>query len=58
MVGMAVRDHGFVDRPGRIDMEAAKATIETGGGRQENVLGAHGFLDMSWFCDVHQPLHA
>src|ERR1700732_2795695 len=41
MIGMAVRDHGLVDRPGRIDMEAARLATEAGRGRQQNVFGAH-----------------
>ena len=42
MVGMPMGDHGLVDRPGRIDMKAAAAATEAGGGRQQNVFGAHG----------------
>ena len=42
MVGMAMRDQRLLDRPGRIDMEAAALAAHAGRGRQQDVFGAHG----------------
>ena len=41
MIGMAVRDQRLVDRPGRIDVEAAGLAADAGRGRNENVFGTH-----------------
>ena len=45
VIGMAMRDHRFVDRPSRVDVESAKLAAHAGGGRQQNVFGAHLRLD-------------
>ena len=45
MVGMAVRDHGPLDRPHRIDMKAAGLATETGGRRASGCLaGASRYI--------------
>jgi hypothetical protein len=41
MVGMAMGDHGTLDRPHRIDMEAAGLAAQAGGLRRQDVLRAH-----------------
>ena len=41
MVGMAMRDHGLLDRPGRVDVEAAGLAAHAGGRRQQDVFGTH-----------------
>ena len=42
MVGMAVGDHGLVDRPRRVDMEAAGLAAQAGRRRRQQVFGTHG----------------
>ena len=42
MVGMAVGDQRPLDRPRRVDVEAAGLRLEAGGGGAEEVFGAHG----------------
>ena len=41
VVGMAVGDHGPLDRPHRIDVEAAGLAAQAGGDRHQDVLRAH-----------------
>ena len=41
VVGMAVGDHGPLDRPRRVDMEGALLAAETGRYRHQDVLRAH-----------------
>src|ERR1700752_2869179 len=41
MVGMAMGDHGPLDRAYRIDVEIAGFAVETGGNGAEDVLGSH-----------------
>ena len=41
VVGMAVGDHGALDRPHRIDMEAAGLAAQAGGSWQQDVLRTH-----------------
>ena len=41
VVGMAVGDHGALDRPHRIDVEAAGLAAQAGGQRHQDVLRAH-----------------
>jgi hypothetical protein len=41
VVGMAVGDHGALDRPHRIDMKAAGLAAQTGGDGHQDVLRAH-----------------
>ena len=41
VVGMAVGDHGALDRPHRIDMEAAGLAAQAGGDRHQDVLRTH-----------------
>src|ERR1700743_2311793 len=41
MIGMAVGDDRALDRPYRIDMEAAGLAAESGGDGHQNVLRAH-----------------
>ena len=42
VIGMAVRDHGALDRPGRIDEKAAARAEQAGRRRRQQVLGTHG----------------
>src|SRR4029079_16955589 len=44
VIGMAVRDHGPLDRAHRVDMEAAGLAAKTGGNRHQDVLRAHAGL--------------
>ena len=44
VVGMAVRDHGPLDRAHRVDMEAARLAAEAGGSGHQDVLRAHARL--------------
>ena len=41
MVGMAVGDHGPLDRPHRIDMETARLAAQAGGSGHQDVLRTH-----------------
>ena len=41
VVGMAVGDHGTLDRPHRVDMEAAGLAAQAGSSWQQDVLRAH-----------------
>jgi hypothetical protein len=41
VVGMAVGDHGALDRPHRIDMEAAGLAAQPGGNGHQDVLRTH-----------------
>jgi len=40
---MAVRDHRPLDRPHRVDMEAARLAAEAGGNGHQDVVRAHAF---------------
>ena len=42
MVGMAVRDQRLVDRPRRVDVEAAALAAHAGRRRRQDVFGTHG----------------
>src|SRR5438046_3647648 len=44
VVGMAVRDHRPLDRPHRVDMEAAWLAAQAGGNGHQDVLRAHAGL--------------
>ena len=41
MIGMAMGDHRLLDRPDRIDMEAASRAAKAGRRERKDVLGAH-----------------
>ncbi len=41
VVGMAVRDHRPLDRPHRVDMEAARLAAEAGSSGDQDVVWAH-----------------
>ena len=41
VVGMAMGDHGALDRPHRIDMKAAGLAAQSGGDRHQDVLRTH-----------------
>ena len=41
VIGMAVRDHGTLDRPHRIDVEAARLAAQAGGLWRQDVLRAY-----------------
>jgi hypothetical protein len=41
MVGMAMGDHGALDRPHRIDMETAGLAAQAGGDGHQDVLRTH-----------------
>ena len=43
MIGMAMRDHGALDRAHRVDMEAAGLAAQAGGNGHQDVLRAHAF---------------
>jgi hypothetical protein len=43
MIRMAVRDHRPLDRPHRVDMEAARLAAEAGGNGHQDILRAHAF---------------
>jgi hypothetical protein len=41
VVGMAMGDHGALDRPHRIDMKTAGRAAKAGGTRHQDVLRTH-----------------
>jgi hypothetical protein len=43
MSGMAVRNHGALDRADRVDMEAARLAAKAGGSGDQDVLRTHAF---------------
>src|ERR1700736_852520 len=61
MVGMAVGDHGALDRPYRIDMEATGLATQAGGNGHQDVLRAHlGYIiryQIHSSLAVHLPLN-
>ena len=41
VVGMAMGDHGALDRPHRIDVEVTRLAAQPGGNRHQDVLRTH-----------------
>ena len=41
VVGMAMGDHGALDRPNRIDVEVTRLAAQPGGNRHQDVLRTH-----------------
>ena len=57
VVGMAVGDHGALDRPDRVDMEAAGLAAQAGGDGHQDVLRAHlGYIGgiAAFFTSCHR----
>ena len=56
VVGMAMGDHGALDRPHRIDMEVTRLAAQPGGNRHQDVLRTHlGYIVRH---EVHSSLAA